>query len=654
MINNYNHKLIEKNILKKNFFKTNFYCISMIPYPSGKLHLGHIKNYTINDIICRYLKTNMYMAWDSFGLPAENYSISKNIKTKNCIKNNIKNMKNIMNIMGFNIDWNKEICTSSKKFYKYTQYFFIKFYKKGYIYKKKSLLYWDSFDKTVLSKEQIINGRGWRSGKKVKKKLINSYFVKLNKKLIESILKDIKISKWPKNIKNKQINWIGKLNGYKIKYKELNLFFIKKIKFNSLIISLNNNNLIRYFEKKNYISKFFKENIYEFDIKERKIYFIGYKNIKNRKIPIFIDNKLKYNNYYHISNINPFLKIKFVNKIKKKTTLFNINKNYKKTTIYKILDWNISRQRYWGTPIPMVNCKNCGLVPRKKIPVKVDYKKDVTKCPKCKKNSYREKDTLDTFFDSSWYFLYLLNKNKFKKKVKYTNYNKVNIYIGGEEHSILHLLYSRIFLKILYNIKIIKHSEPFKKLIIQGLILNKSFYIKKNKKKKWISEKKKYKYKKVYEGKNTKMSKSKKNGIEPKIYIKKYGVDALRMYIVFATPISKNFVWDGKKIIGCYRFIKRIWNFAFKFLYLKKKKFKCKINKENIDFFYKKYYFNILISKLMIFFKNIKKYCLKYKNNYIEKTFSIFLKKLYPICPYVTSYIWMMLNFSKKYKNIYE
>ncbi|WDR79476.1 class I tRNA ligase family protein [Candidatus Vidania fulgoroideae] len=485
----FNHKIIEKKILKNSIKKQDKFCISMIPYPSGKLHLGHIRNYTINDIICRRLNIKMFMGWDSFGLPAENFSIQKKMKTKNCVKNNIKNMKKVMFKMGFDINWNKEFKTSSKKYYKYTQFFFLKFFKNGYIYKKKTLLYWDPLDKTVLSREQIINGRGWRSGKKVIRKLVSSYFIKLKKKLINSILKDIKKSKWPKNIKDKQIKWIGKLSGDKFRYKN-DVFFFKKKNFNSINISFNNINFIEKFKKKNYISKFFKKKIEEFNIKKKKLYFIGFKKIRNKNIPIFIYNKLKYNEYYHTAKINPFLKIEFIKRFKKKTKLYKIKEKSKKTSTYKILDWNISRQRYWGTPIPIIKCKKCGLVINKKLPFKIkkitDYnKKKIIKCTNCKKKSIKEKNTLDTFFDSSWYFLFFSSRIFFiKKKIKKIDSKKIDIYIGGEEHSILHLLYSRIFLKLLKNIKLLNYSEPFKKLIIQGLILNKTFYIKKKKKKK--------------------------------------------------------------------------------------------------------------------------------------------------------------------------
>ncbi|AXN02525.1 Leucyl-tRNA synthetase [Candidatus Vidania fulgoroideae] len=655
----FNHKIIEKKKIENSIKKQNKFFVSMIPYPSGKLHLGHIRNYTINDIICRRLNIKMFMGWDSFGLPAENFSIRKKIKTKNCVKNNIKNMKKIMLRMGFNINWSKEFKTSSKKYYKYTQFFFLKFFQNGYIYKKKTILYWDSSDKTVLSREQIINGKGWRSGKKVTRKLINSYFIKLGKKLINSILRDIKKSKWPENIKDKQIKWIGKLNGNKFKNKN-NVFFFKKKHFNSIIISFNNINFIKKFKKNNYISNFFKKKINEFDIKKKKLYFIGFKNIKNKKIPIFVYNKLKYNKYYHTTNINPFLKIEFLKNFNKKTKIYKIKKeNSKKTSTYKILDWNISRQRYWGTPIPIIICKKCGLVPYKKLPLKINKlkyynKKTLVKCTNCKKKSLKEKDTLDTFFDSSWYFLFFSSTIFFKKNsINKIDSKKINIYIGGEEHSILHLLYSRIFLKLLKKIKLLNFSEPFEKLIIQGLILNKTFFIKKKKKKKWIKEKNIKIYKKVYEGNIKKMSKSKKNGIDPKDYIKKFGADSLRMYIIFIAPIKKNFLWNGEKIIGCYRFIRKIWNFSIKFVSLKKKEFNFRIN-ENFKKLYKKNSLNILVSELMIYFKILKNMCKKYKNNLIEQKFSFFLKNLYPICPFVSSYIWMMLKFNKKYKKINE
>ncbi|MGX7576658.1 class I tRNA ligase family protein [Candidatus Vidania fulgoroideorum] len=633
--------------------KQQFVCTSMIPYPSGNLHMGHIRNYTINDVICRKMGIKMFMGWDSFGLPAENFSISKKKTPKLCVKKNIKSMKKQFVDMGYDIVWNKEINTCNRNFYKITQFIFCKLYKCKYIYRGKCISYWDKKDKTTLSKEQIIKGRGWRSGSKVVKRFTKSYFVNLKNSFLKSIIKDIKLSNWPETIKKKQINWIGEEKGYVIK--EYHLFFNNIKPFNSLVFSFNNLVLIKKLTKvkkqlNNIISNkniFYKRNDF--------IYFVGYKIVYKKKLPVFISDNINFKEFYHPFVLNPFSNIRFKRKMKRKILLnlmfekgFNTNEIFfKRKTTYKILDWNISRQRYWGTPIPTIVCKNCGVYQErlKNLPVNIKkvklnnnsdiikVEKTVINCHKCNCLSYRETDTLDTFFDSSWYFLHYFCKDIRKSK-------PLDIYIGGEEHSILHLLYSRIIIKILNKIKIVNFKNPFNTLIIQGVILNYSYYYFKNGVKNWIRKINKPKKEiKIYK-KLTKMSKSKKNGINPYKYIKRFGVDTLRMYILFIAPINKNFIWNENKIIGCYRFINKVLEFFrnkknyYYHHHLKYNKFIIKKIEEDINLCYKNFKFNILVSKIMTEFKILKKHNIK-NNNVLEK----FLNNLYPICPFLVKSI---------------
>ncbi|MGX7582975.1 class I tRNA ligase family protein [Candidatus Vidania fulgoroideorum] len=319
-------------------------------------------------------------------------------------------------------------------------------------------------------------------------------------------------------------------------------------------------------------------------------------------------------------------------------------------------NWNISRQRYWGTPIPIIKCNKCGIITNKNLPVILPLnlktknnnplKKNINflkeKCIFCKKKSIKETETLDTFFDSSWYYIYYYIKNG--KNI--IDFKPIKYYIGGIEHSLLHLLYSRIFCIILKLIGLIKYNFPFKKILFQGLVLNKSFYFFKKNKKIWIEEGK-IKGKNVIFNGITKMSKSKKNGISPKKYIKKWGADALRMYIVFVAPIDKNIIWNDLKISGCYRFIKKIWNFFNKFYKIKKiDTFNEKIiNLENdIKYCYKNMKFNIIVSKLMTILNEFKK-----ENVFNMVSILRFLRNLYPISPFISSFIWIILGFKKKY-----
>ncbi|MGX7576935.1 class I tRNA ligase family protein [Candidatus Vidania fulgoroideorum] len=609
-------KKIQKYNIKKiiNSDRKNYRCISMFPYPSGTLHIGHFRNYVINDVICRYkiikgYKSFFYIGWDAFGLPAEKASIENNIIPNKWIKSNIKKMKKQIKKMNLFIH-NYTINTSKYSFYKYSQKFFSIFLKKKYIYKKKGLVNWDDKDKTVLADEQVINGRGWRSKSKISKKNITMYFINV-KKIKYTLYKEINNSNLPKKTLNSQINWIGKENYYYIKIKKKKVFFknklfffISKVIFFPLKKKNNNKFLIRYTNKK--------EKIYiEYKDCER-IHFcedIEYLK-KNKKI-----NK------------------KFI-RYNKKKLIFFIKKNFliKKKKIFKIKDWSISRQRYWGTPIPTINCKNCGTfickkpkkLPKnlkiKKINPIYKFKKYYINCKKCKNLCNREFDTLDTFFDSSWYFLNYFSKNPIISQ------KKLDTYIGGSEHSILHLLYVKIFFTILKKLKITKFSNPFKKIIVHGMVLNKTI-----KKKKTFYEK---------------MSKSKKNGVDPTKIINIYGSDSLRMYILFMGKIQDDIKWDEKKIIGCYRFLKKIWFFYTK-ININKFNKKNNYSIKKILFFYKKKKFNNIVSELMILFKKIK----QFNSLKILKNFLIFLN---PIAPMLSNIIWVICGFEKIFGFIYN
>ncbi|WP_458659070.1 class I tRNA ligase family protein [Candidatus Vidania fulgoroideorum] len=677
-------KKYEQEVLKSN--RKEFYCISMFPYPSGSLHLGHFRNYTLNDFICRYkslkgLKSCMYFGWDSFGLPAEKAAIENNLNPKIWVKKNISKMKRQLYEFSLFINWKKEIDTSDKKYYYFNQFIFNLFLKKKLIYIKKNWVNWDKKDKTVLANEQVINGRGWRSHSIVIKKRINMYYIKV-KKICDSLYSKSNKLNWPVNIIKSQKKWIGKKKFYCFIF----FLFNKKIKvysrsiidillYNKISVSYDFNLFYNIIGKK---KKIIVKNVNNFLFKKNKdFFFSGFyakKFIKNKthKFPIYVSKNNSISNFF-IFKKKIIVKYKrYFNNFKSAYKLiYYIKKNIlnKEKYLFKIRDWSLSRQRYWGCPISLSKCSFCGINFEKKtkLPEKKCLKNPlkskqfyIKKCPKCAKKCFRETDTIDTFFDSSWYFLKYIYKNPFE----ILKYKKINLYIGGTEHSILHLLYVRIFFNLLKKIKIGNISNPFNKLITHGMILNKSYFL--LEKKKYVSEKFyiKNKYLK-YKIKIEKMSKSKKNGVDPIIIIKKFGSDSLRLYIFFYKKISEDIIWSEKKIVGCDRFLKKIWNFYYGIninnllnisIYINNKNLlSIKFAHNKIIDFYKKNKINNIVSELMIYFNNLKNICnKKYFNIKILNIYKNFIIFLHPLAPNISIFIWEMTGLNKIYGSIYN
>ncbi|MGX7589359.1 class I tRNA ligase family protein [Candidatus Vidania fulgoroideorum] len=640
---NYNHLLIEKKARKilKNCYiynKKKLICLSMFPYPSGKLHIGHVRNYTINDVICRYKNINgyqskMFFGWDSFGLPAEKASILEGVSPEKWVCKNIKYMKKQIKYLGFHIDWDKEIKTSDVEFYSISQNIFSFFWKNNYIYLSKKWVNWDPVDKTVLANEQVVNGRGWRSGSKIEKRRKTMYFLKV-KRIVKNIYNETKKNNYNKKVIKAQLKWIGRKKFFFIKIKinnfKLNVYFKKKkdlIVPKSLIFSYDFEKVLKIFKKKKILLKKIRY-IVENNI---KIIFSGiyFKTTYKRKvlfIPIFISNLNTISNIFfynkkYFENFNYISVSKFNNKKIKKIKI-------KKEYLFKINDWCLSRQRKWGTPIPIAKCKNCGFFIQK---IPVTFKKKEVFCKKCKIKSITEKNTLDTFFDSSWYFLKYFSNNPLRDLKKF---NVIDIYIGGVEHSILHLLYVKMFFAIFNKTSISKVSNPFKLLIINGMVLSKTI----------VNGKLKYR----------KMSKSKNNGVDPVRIIKKFGCDSLRMYILFSSKIEDDIKWSENRINGCVRFLNKVWNFYFKNYYFKNliiKENKFKEIENKIYYCYDKFKFNVLISNIMKYFNLIRRYLLKFKV-FINEKYKNLIIYLFPICPHFSSVIWQLSGYEKKYGKI--
>lgn len=678
-------KIVQDYWKKNNFFtlkkinvKNKYYCLSMFPYPSGKLHMGHIRNYTIGDIISRYKKLCGYfvfnpIGWDAFGIPAENAARDNNISPEEWTKRNIKDMKMQLQELGFSFDWSREINTSHHTYYKWEQMFFIKLFESGLVYKKNTFVNWDPIDNTVLANEQVINGRGWRSNALIERKKIAQWYISITK-YADLLFDDLlKLKNWPKKVKDMQKNWINKKIGYNINFyneeKELklNLFFEDICKLNNVLfiqlskenldlienkknISLNENEeflLINYITKKQcilFINDDINTCLKKFNEKYKsQIKLDDLEILTNSESKIIIN---KINNY---ENLNFLFKNLNDNNIN--LALFRILKKHNKIKItndYNLKDWCISRQRYWGVPIPMIECSNCGIITEKieKLPIKLpkvkqkDYKNISLKnkkhfvntiCHLCNKKAKRETDTFDTFFESSWYYAKYLCKNNLNSN--YINkWLPVDQYIGGIEHANLHLIYARFFCKVMKDFDILIYDEPFTCLLTQGMILMHG----------------------------SKMSKSKGNIIDQAKIISKYGADTLRLFIMFVAPPEQSFEWNDNGIIGCKKFLDKIWNLSKKLqaldenseIFFKDLNFNetqlniIKIYNESINniklIIENKMTFNVVIAILMTLTNLIYKLDVTDKiNKYLFKEMleSIIIL-LSPFSPHITHFIW--------------
>ena len=668
----YNIKNVEKKwqeIWSKN--KTNaavidkskkkFYCLEMFPYPSGKIHMGHVRNYTIGDVLARYKKLRGFnvlhpMGWDSFGLPAENAARENNLHPKDWTNKNINNMKKQLQLLGLSLDWDREISTCDPKYYKHQQEFFIELYKKDLVYKKDTYVNWDPIENTVLANEQVISGRGWRSGAVVERKKLSQWFFNI-KKFSQDLLDELeKLNDWPEKVKVMQKNWIGKSYGCEINFqidKEDSSMKIKVFTtrpdtiFGASFIALSIDHPIakRFDDRKDFQS--FKSECSKTGTTEEALANaekIGFNtelytqhpfDIKT-KLPIYIANfvlmdygtgavfgcpahdqrDLDFANKYKLK-VLPVVKPKNFNAsklvIKNKaftedgilfnsSFLDNLTVEEAKKKIIKVItekkigdkkitfrlkDWGISRQRYWGCPIPIVyNAEGeASLVDRKDLPILLpdDIDLNVKGNPLEKHSSWkftkfssgedgiRETDTLDTFVDSSWYFLRFCSPDYEKygyemDEIKY--WMPVDQYIGGVEHAILHLLYSRFFMRALaFNNKDFNFTEPFKSLFTQGMVCHETY---KNENNEWLypdelekNSKGNFVTKegneKVIVGPSESMSKSKKNTIDPEEMINMYGADSIRWFMLSDSPPERDVQWSQEGVSASYKFIQKIW-----------------------------------------------------------------------------------------------
>ena len=683
-----------------------FYCLSMFPYPSGKLHMGHVRNYTIGDVISRFKRMNNYnvfqpMGWDAFGLPAENAAIANKVNPNDWTQKNIENMKDQLKSLGFSYDWSKELRTCDTNYYKWEQLIFKKFADRGLVYRKKAIVNWDPVDNTVLANEQVIDGKGWRSGAQIEIKEIDQWFLKITD-YAEELLTSLEKLDWPENVKTMQKNWIGKSIGAEIKYtlegseESLTAFSTRPDTiFGVSFIAISPNHSISTELAKNddSLAQFLAQckEISAAEADMAKADKLGYKTkikaihpITKQLIPVWIGNFVlldygtgvvmgvpghdqrdyEFAQKYGI-DIKQVIKVddndqlpildkgKLINSpgfdemasdaaIKKINKYLEENNLGKQLTQFRLRDWGISRQRYWGCPIPAVYEDG---VPRileeNELPVELpELEKNSPPIPLSKNKDFinisnktkREADTFDTFMDSSWYYARFPsadnNKEIFGEDSDY--WLPVDLYIGGIEHAILHLLYSRFFHKALRDMDMVKEDEPFKKLLTQGMVLKDG----------------------------AKMSKSKGNTVDPQPYIDKYGADTVRLYMMFTSPPEQSLEWSESSVEGASRFLKKVWSLVSSRKYndfkedpeftkedlALRRKAHATLKKVENDYEVR-YSFNTAIASVMELLNFIPD---EYKANdasdaqkfCLDETIIFILKMLAPITPHLSEHLW--------------
>ena len=726
---------------KEESDKEKYYVLEQFPYPSGNLHMGHVRVYAIGDVIARVARTKGYntlhpIGWDAFGLPAENAAFKHGVHPRDWTKSNIKNMKEQFKLLGLSYDWGREISTANENYYKFTQMIFIKLFEHNLAYKKKSLVNWCPSCKTVLANEQVATGKCERCSAIVAKKDLEQWFFKITD-YAEELIDDLAtLPNWPKKVKQMQINWIGKSKGVEVNFKFKDKKLPKLLKIEDYITvyttrpeTLYGVTYIAVAPEHEFLKKLLSSPEMDVELKKQCVNFIEScssaneiertsKNtekigiwtgiylinpIDNSEVPLYVTNYviLNYATGFvmgvpaHDERDFDFAKkynlpMKYVienNKENKETTQtedgvlinsgkFNglcckkaakqISEHVKQSGFgspkinYKLRDWLISRQRYWGAPIPIIYCKKCGIVCEKEenLPVRLPKELDFTSfdsplasyekfintlCPKCRAPSRREVDTMDTFVCSSWYYLRYCDRNNEKQpflREKTDKWMPIDKYVGGIEHAVLHLLYSRFLMKFFYKIGLVSQKEPFPNLVAQGMVL-------KN---------------------HAKMSKSLGNIVSLDKTRDKYGADTLRLFIMFAAPYESDLEWNDNAVMGVKRFLERVWRIVnyFKFWILKDYEPNGKITTENLTDQDKalfeclnsslknikndinKLSFNTAISRSMELCNALYKYKENmpdfYNAELLSKTILSLIIVISPFCPHMTSELWEILK----------
>lgn len=736
----YNFSKIEKKWQQKwettNSFeafendKKKYYQLEMFPYPSGRIHMGHVRNYSIGDVVARFKRMQGHnvlhpMGWDSFGLPAENAAIKHGIHPNKWTLENIEDMRGQLKNIGLSYDWNREVATCQQDYYKWTQWLFIQMYNKGLAYKKNYAVNWCPSCETVLANEQVVDGKCERCDSEVGKKELDQWYFKITD-YAQRLLDDMdKLEGWPEKVKSMQSNWIGRSEGAEMDFEikdfseKLNVFTTRPdttYGVTYMVLAPEHpfiDELVNGTEYENDVKEFKKKIEHMSDIDrtstdvEKEGIFIGRYAINpltKKEIPIYIANYVlidygtgaimavpahderdfEFAKKYNIditqviaedgketenlsqafTNEGIMINSDKFNGLSSDESKLKIGKYIedlkigKKTVNYRLRDWLISRQRYWGTPIPMIYCDDCGIVPVPEDSLPVSLPTDVEftgkgesplltseefthiSCPKCGKKARRETDTMDTFVDSSWYFLRYTDPNNSdkifdKSKAKY--WMKVDQYIGGVEHAILHLLYARFFTKVLYDMDLSPVDEPFENLLTQGMVLKDG----------------------------AKMSKSKGNVVSPEEIVNNYGADTARLFVLFAAPPERDLEWNDQGVEGCYRFLNRVYrlvnetkdiykeykNNNIEKLDNRDKEFNYSIHStikkvtEDVD---ERFNFNTAISGIMELVNDTNKFKETLnsdtKKTLLSQAIETIIVLLAPFAPYITEELWNMIG----------
>lgn len=764
--------------------KPKFYVLSMLPYPSGKLHMGHVRNYTLNDVMYRYLRMKGYnvmtpMGWDAFGLPAENAAINHGIAPAAWTFDNIAEMKNQMKPLGLAFDWSREITTCTPEYYRWNQWIFLKMLEKGVCYRKTQIVNWDPVDMTVLANEQVVDGRGWRSGAIVEKREIPGYYLGITQ-YADELLNDLdQLTGWPDQVRSMQSHWIGKSTGVRLSFpytidgeeKELRVFTTRAdtlLGVTFVAIAAEHPLAKRLAEGNEKLTAFIEEcakgGVSEADLatKEKEGVPTGFcvrHPITGADVPVWIGNYVlmsygegavmgvpahderdfafakKYGieirqvvgmegktystdaweDWYadksdssRLVNSGEFDGLTVHDGIEKIADALAAKNLGEKKTQFRIRDWGISRQRYWGTPIPIINCPHCGPVPvpEKDLPVVLptNLVPDGSgnplnkceeflncKCPVCGADAKRETDTMDTFVDSSWYFMRYCSPDCDTAMVDERNdyWAPVDQYIGGIEHAVMHLLYARFWTKVMRDLGLVKFDEPFKRLFTQGMLTAECYYRQlPDGKKRWyypdeveISYDEKARPIKavakedglpVTMGGVEKMSKSKNNVVEPKDIINKYGADTARSFVMFAGPPDQSAAWSNSGAEGTFRFLRRLWNFGFNHeaaiksagampaqLTAELKACRMEMHQalkqatSDID----RMQYNTVVSATMKMLNTLE--TVKWDESaeskaVMKECLSILIRVLYPIAPHITTQLWIDLGYEAELGTILD
>ncbi len=774
------------------FPKGKYYACSMLPYPSGKLHMGHVRNYTINDVMYRYLRMNGYnvlmpMGWDAFGMPAENAAMANNVPPAEWTYSNIAHMKKQMESMGLAIDWSREMTACKPEYYKWNQWMFLKMLEKGIIYQKTGTVNWDPVDQTVLANEQVVDGRGWRSGALIEKREIPMYYVRITEyadELLDYV--EHKLPGWPERVRVMQANWIGKSTGVRFAFPHvimdaageliddgrLYVFttradtimgvtfcavapehalaqhaartnpelaaFIAECKMGSVIeadmatmekkgmptgltvthpltgeqvpVWVGNYVLITYGDGAvmgvpgHDERDFAFAQKYDLPIKQvvavegKEFSLDGWQEWYGDKAQGRTVNSGKYDGLDYTSAVNAV-----------SGDLAALGLGDKKVT-FRLRDWGISRQRYWGTPIPMIHCDACGAVPVPEQDLPVVLPEDLVPdgtgnplnksaaflqcdCPKCGQPARRETDTMDTFIDSSWYYMRYTSPGSNDAMVDARNdyWMPMDQYIGGIEHAVMHLLYARFWTKVMRDFGLVKFDEPFVNLLTQGMVLNETYFREDGAgKKTWFNPADvdltlddkgrpqgatlKADGAPVDIGGTEKMSKSKNNGIDPQAQIEQYGADTARLFTMFASPPEQTLEWSDSGVEGASRFLRRVWAFAFAqsgrvasalsgqregTLSDAHKTLRREVHKllQQADYDLKRIQYNTVVSACMKMLNTLESAKLEDGapgDAVIAEGLSIFLRMLNPVAPHITHVLWQELGYAKVYGDILD